>query len=359
MALELIGWVAHRIESELLDDDGPPFDKQAIEKAAKVHEEAGFDTALVGYYSDAPDGFLVAAHAVSVTTSLRFLIAHRPGFVSPTVAARKFATLDQLSDGRAAVHLIAGSSAAEQARDGDFLDHDRRYTRMAEYIDLMKLTWTQTQAFDFDATYYKVKGGESKIRCLQKPHIPVFGGGGSNAAINVLAPRVDVFMLWGEPLAETAAMIANIRAQEGSERVAPVGFSVSTRPILGATDADAWERAHGILEDVRKRAQLAADNTPENVGSRRLLAAAAAGELHDTCLWTPLAGATGAYGNTTALVGSAERVAQALFEYYKLGATRLLIRGWDPLFDAQDYGRELIPRLRQLIEDHDRRAGER
>jgi len=75
--------------------------------------------------------------------------------------------------------------------------------------------------------------------------------------------------------------------------------------------------------------------------------------VHDSCLWTSLAVATGAQGNSTALVGTPETVAKALLEYYKLGATSLLIRGYDLRPDAIQYGEELIPRVRELVADHD------
>ena len=91
----------------------------------------------------------------------------------------------------------------------------------------------------------------------------------------------------------------------------------------------------------------------QNVGSQRLLRAAAEADVHDTCLWTSLAAATGAQGNSTALVGTPERVAKALVEYYKLGATSLLIRGYDPRPDAIQYGEELIPLVRELVAAHD------
>jgi alkanesulfonate monooxygenase len=96
--------------------------------------------------------------------------------------------------------------------------------------------------------------------------------------------------------------------------------------------------------------------TRQNVGSQRLLQAAAEAEVHDTCLWTPLAAATGASGNSTALVGTPETVAKAMLEYYQLGATSLLIRGYDPRPDAVQYGEELIPRLRELVADYDAKS---
>ena len=108
MPVEMIGWIAPRVSSELIPPSGPPFAAEVIAETAHIHEWAGFDRVLIGYFSDMPDGFLVAAHGASVTERLGFLLAHRPGFVAPPVAARKLATLDQLSDGRLAVHIISG-----------------------------------------------------------------------------------------------------------------------------------------------------------------------------------------------------------------------------------------------------------
>ena len=134
MPVEMIGWIAPRVSSELIPPSGPPFDAGIVAETARIHERAGFDRVLIGYFSDAPDGFLIGAHAASVTERLGFLLAHRPGFVAPPLAARKLATLDQLSDGRLAVHIIAGGSDADQAKDGDWTDHAARYRRADEYI---------------------------------------------------------------------------------------------------------------------------------------------------------------------------------------------------------------------------------
>ncbi|HVB16953.1 MAG TPA: LLM class flavin-dependent oxidoreductase [Stellaceae bacterium] len=356
MPVEMIGWIAPRIASELIPPSGPPFDAGVIAETARLHERAGFDRVLIGYFSDMPDGFLVGAHAASVTERLNFLLAHRPGFVMPPVAARKLATLDQLSGGRLAVHMIAGGSDADQAKDGDWTDHETRYRRSAEYIALLRRTWIEPAPFDHEGEFYRTRGTYSDIRCLQRPHIPIYGGGGSDAAIRALAPHVDVYMLWGEPLKETALFMDRVRQEAAGWGRNPT-FSLSTRPILAATEGEAWDRARAILDRVLANRGGAAAPTRQNVGSRRLLQAAAAAERHDTCLWTPLAVATGAQGNSTALVGTPETVARALFEYYKLGATSLLIRGYDPRPDAVQYGEELIPRLRALVADYDAAIG--
>ncbi|HEX3536941.1 MAG TPA: LLM class flavin-dependent oxidoreductase [Stellaceae bacterium] len=352
MPVEMIGWIAPRVSSEIIPPASPPFDAKVIAETARIHERAGFDRVLIGYFSDAPDGFLVGAHAASVTERLGFLLAHRPGFVAPTVAARKLATLDQLSDGRLAVHIISGGSDADQAKDGDWIDHDARYRRSGEYISLLRRSWIEAAPFDYDGEFYKTRGSYSEIRCRQQPHIPLYGGGGSDAAVRSLAPHLDVYMLWGEPLKDTAAFIDRVRREAARSGRAPT-FSLSTRPILGETEDEAWDRARAILDQVTIKRAGSSPPARQNVGSKRLLRAAAESEVHDTCLWTALAVATGAQGNSTALVGTPETVARAMLEYYKLGATSLLIRGYDPRPDAVQYGEELIPRLRELVADHD------
>jgi alkanesulfonate monooxygenase len=352
----MIGWIAPRVSSELIPPSGPPFDAGVVAETARIHERAGFDRVLIGYFSDAPDGFLVGAHAASVTERLGFLLAHRPGFVTPPVAARKLATLDQLCDGRLAVHIITGGSDAEQAKDGDWLDHEARYRRTAEYVSLLRRTWTAPAPFDHEGEFYRTRGTYSEIRCRQQPHIPIYGGGGSDAAIRALTPYVAVFMLWGEPLKDTALFVDRVRREAAGFGRSPT-FSLSTRPILAATDGEAWDRARAILDRVLSNRGGALAPTRQNIGSQRLLQAAAEAEVHDTCLWTSLAAATGAQGNSTALVGTAETVAKALLEYYKLGATSLLIRGYDPRPDAVQYGEELIPRIRELVADYEAASG--
>lgn len=352
MPVEMIGWISPRVSSEIIPASGPAYSNEVVAETGRIHERAGFDRVLIGYFSDAPDGFMVGAAAAFTTEKLGFLLAHRPGFVAPTLAARKLATFDQLCNGRLAVHIISGGSDADQAKDGDWTDHAARYRRSAEYIQLLRRTWTETGPFDHEGEFYKTRGTHADIRCKQVPHIPIYGGGGSNSAIQALAPELDVFMLWGEPLKETAAFMERVR-REAATAGRTLTFSLSTRPILARTDAEAWDRARAILD--RVRTQRAGMNVPQrtNIGSQRLLQAAADAEVHDTCLWTPLAAATGASGNSTALVGSPETVARALLEYYKLGATTLLIRGYDPRPDAVQYGEELIPRLRELVAEYD------
>ena len=324
-------------------------DKAFVAATARGHEYAGFDRVLIGYFSIAADGFQVAAFAAHSTERLGLLLAHRPGFVAPTLAARQLASLDQFSDGRLAVHVISGGSDADQARDGDFLEKAERYARTDDYLDVVKKAWTSPKPFDHDGPYYRVCGSVAAVRCLQQPHIPVYFGGSSDEAIAVAGKHADVYALWGESLAAVGETIAQVRASAAHHgRADHIRFSLSLRPILGRTEDEAWARAHRILEQAKAlRGGGASAREPQNAGSQRLLAEAARGPVVDKRLWTELAALTGAQGNSTSLVGTPEQVCEAMLDYWDLGVTTFLIRGFDPLEDALEYGRDLIPLVRE------------
>lgn len=157
-------------------------------------------------------------------------------------------------------------------------------------------------------------------------------------------------MFWGEPLAETAQRMAAVRAAAAPGR--SLAFSVSFRPILGATEAEAWEKAHHYLERITAHRGKAPGSAP-SAGSQRLLDLAAKQEVFDERLWMAIAAATGAGGNSSALVGTPEQVAASLLRYYDLGITSVLIRGFEPLQDAAEFGRELIPLVREGVARRD------
>jgi len=368
MPVEFIGMIFHRPGSDLQAfGDGSEIDPAFVRRFAQAHEDADFDRVLIGTASLAPEGSQVAAYAAAHTERLSYLVSHRPGFRAPTVAARELATLDQFSEGRIAVHIITGGHDAEQRRDGDFLDKDERYVRTDEYLDVVTRAWTAREPFDYEGRFYRLEGYSSSVRPLQQPRIPIYFGGSSEAAYRVGSKHADVYALWGEPLAETAEQIASIAAAaRAAGRSEPPRISVSFRPILAPSDALAWERAERILAQTEAAFAAAPEGLKRFVkggqkptGSQRLLAAAEKGDRHDRALWTAIAKVTGAPGNSTALVGSPETVAQALLDYHEIGVTTFLIRGHDPYNDAIDYGRELIPLVREEIRRREAEAAPR
>jgi alkanesulfonate monooxygenase len=349
MSVNFIGYIGFNNTSEIHQRHDRSIDRKHIEAAAKAQELGGFDRVLIPFGSSSPESQIVAAHAAAVTTKVGFLIAHRPGFTQPTVAARQLATLDQLSEGRVAVHVITGGSDDEMARDGDHSNKTDRYARTDEYLTVLRREWTAEKPFDHQGRFYNVRQGFSVVK---PSHLPVFFGGSSEEAIDVAGRHADVYALWGETQAQVREIVSRVRAS-AARYGRKVGFSLSLRPIVAGSEEAAWKRADEVVERVRSLRESAGQetqaHTPPNQGSQRLLQTAAQGYRVDKRLWTGLAAVGGAQGNSTGLVGTPEQVAEALLDYYDLGIDHFLIRGFEPLADAVTYGRDLLPLVRELV----------
>lgn len=247
-AVEFIGFVAPRHTSEIHPAAGPAIDRDYLKLLAQAHEWGGFDRVLVAFHATTPDALLLAGQVAAVTERLGLMIAHRTGFTAPTVAARQFATLDQLTGGRVAIHVISGGDDRELAQDGDHLTKDARYARTREFLDIVRQSWTAAEPFDYAGDHYRVERGFSEVKPVNA--IPVYFGGASPAALAVAGRHADTYALWGETHAQVAELIGRVRAAAAPHGRAP-RFSLSVRPILAETEARAWERAEDILARTR------------------------------------------------------------------------------------------------------------
>jgi alkanesulfonate monooxygenase len=383
MPIEIIGMVGTRDASEikgpLVDGpvvdwtDGPVIDPDYLVDISRAHEQAGFDRVLVGYGAVGPEGWAVAATVLHQTDRLKVLVAHRPGFVQPVLLARMAATLDHLTGGgRIAIHFITGGDEADQRREGDFVPHDARYRRTGEVMSIVRRIWQSDSPFDYQGEFFRYEGAFSSVKPVAPGSIPLYFAGASPAAIEVGASQADVYAFWGEPRADVAERMATIQRASG-----PVGrklrYSISLRPIIADTEDEAWEKAEWIASRTAERLQMAKDRMADqketyaglggsgnatlsidrdtggttSVGRKRLIEMSARREVYDERLWMKVANLTGAAGNSTALVGTADQVAEAMLRYYDLGITTLLLKGFDPVPDALEFGKELLPLVRE------------
>jgi alkanesulfonate monooxygenase len=357
MSVEFISLINVWESDELHPRPGGAPDQAYIRKYARYLEYGGFDYTLVAYHSGGYDPFTVSATITAHTERIKPIVALRPNTMYPTVAAQSLATLDHLSGGRAVVHIISGGSDAEQARQGDYVGKDDRYARSEEYVTIMRRAWTETAPFDHDGRFYQFENFAAGYRPVHGT-IPVSIGGSSPEAYRVGGALGDIFGLWGEPLADTRQQMDRVaeQARRAGRTDVPRTW-VTFRPIIAQTDELAWEKARrtvGIVEQTHQSGSFAGRRMtgpggPQNVGSQRVLEIAARGDVHDRALWMRTAAVTGAMGASTALVGSYETVAAALLDYVDLGADLISIRGYDNLNDAIDYGRYLIPLVRQEL----------
>jgi alkanesulfonate monooxygenase len=383
MPIEIIGMVGTRDASEikgpLVDGpvvdwtDGPVIDPQYLVDIARAHERSGFDRVLVGYGAVGPEGWAVAASVLHHTDHLKVLVAHRPGFVQPALLARKAATLDHLTGGgRIAIHFITGGDEADQRREGDFVAHDARYRRTGEVMSIVRRIWREDVPFDFEGEFFRYEAAFSSVKPVSPDSIPLYFAGASPAAVEVGAAEADVYAFWGEPraaVAERMGVLEKAAAAAGRS----LRYSISLRPIVADTEQEAWEKAEWIAEQTAERIERARERSAgsdrayqglgggshatlsvrseqtesTSVGRERLIAMSAEQEVYDERLWMKVANLTGAAGNSTALVGTPEQVAEAMLRYCDLGITTLLLKGFDPVPDAVEFGRELLPMVRE------------
>lgn len=367
MPVEFLGIAGTHDGSETNPRSGAAFDKEYTLRLARAHEDHGWDRVLFAYSSGSPIPAPAAGYLAARLDTLQILLAHRPNVSYPTYAARTFATLDQISDGRLTVHFITGGSDHEQQREGDTLSKDERYARTREYIEIVKKVWTRTEAFDHEGAHYRFRDYVADVFPVQQPRPGVSFGGSSPAAYAAGGAEADIYCLWGEPLAETAQQIEAVRAAaRAAGRTDVPRIQAAFRPIIAPTEELAWEKAHRTVAAIRERRAAgvgarrnAPGGGPQNTGSQRLVAIAEQGERYDRALWTPTAAATGGAGNSNALVGTPETVAQALLDYYDLGVDIISARGYDLLGDAIDFGRQVIPIVREEVAKRDREGAVR
>jgi len=355
MPVEFLGAGYGNPSTETVPLTGPVFDPGYTRAIVRAHEAHGWDHVLFPYASDGPDPAQAAAFAAAASTTIQLRVAHRPNVSAPTFAAKTFATLHETSGGRVTVHLIAGGLTSDQLAEGDALDKDARYDRLEEYARLLLRAWTADEPFTHAGPYYRADDFVLRARPRTRPGLSA--GGASRRALEVGAAVADVFALFGEPLAATAAQVELLRGFAAAAGRDVPRLQIAFRPIVAATDDEAWARAHAIRARIEARgvgpvaslasAPAAPGRLPENTANLRLAELAAAGERHDRALWTPtVAGAGGLPTSATALVGSYRTVADALLDYVDLGFEIFGLRGYDLIDDAIEFGDHVIPLVR-------------
>src|SRR4051794_12720793 len=178
-----------------------PADIEYLSLIAKAADQLGFEAVLTPTGTWCEDSWLTTAALSRETQRLKFLVAFRPGFISPTLAAQQAATFQRMTRGRLLLNIVTGGDADEQRRFGDWLDHDRRYERTAEFLTVLRGAWGP-EPFDFHGEHFHVAGATTMRPPEPAPEI--FFGGASPAAEEVAARHADVYLTWGEPPAPGA-----------------------------------------------------------------------------------------------------------------------------------------------------------
>ncbi|MGW0818564.1 LLM class flavin-dependent oxidoreductase [Streptomyces viridiviolaceus] len=316
-----------------------------LSQIARAAESLGFTGALTPTGAWCEDAWLATAMVSRHTEHLKFLIAFRPGFVSPTLAAQMASTFQRQSGGRLLLNVVTGGESHEQRAYGDFLDKDDRYRRTGEFLHIVRQLW-EGKTVDLHGEHLRVE--DARLTRVPDPVPDIYFGGSSPIAGEVAARHVDVYLTWGEPPAQVAEKISRIRslaAREGRT----LRFGIRLHVITRDTSAQAWAEAGRLLDGFDPQTVRAVQtglSQSESEGQRRMLAlhggSRDALEIHPN-LWAGIGLVRGGAG--TALVGSHEEVAERIKDYADLGIDEFVLSGYPHLEEAYWFGEGVLPRL--------------
>lgn len=328
-------------------DGARPVDHAYLQQIAQAAERLGFGGVLIPTGRSCEDAWLVAASLIPVTQRLRFLVALRPGVISPTQAARQAATLDRLSGGRALFNLVTGGDPEELAGDGVFLDHRERYVESAEFTRVWRRV-LEGETVDYEGKHVNVRGARLLFRPVQQPRPPLWFGGSSEPAQDLAAEQVDVYLTWGEPPALVKEKLDQVRAKAAAQG-RNVRFGIRLHVIVRETNAEAWQAAERLishLDDETIAKAQAAFARADSVGQRRM-ASLHNGRRDQLEISPNLWAGPGLVrsGAGTALVGDGPTVAARIQEYADLGIETFILSGYPHLEEAYRVGELLFPHL--------------
>jgi len=326
-----------------------PADIGYLRDIAQAADRLGFGGALLPTGNNCLDGWMVGSALAPQTKRLKFLLALRPGYLTPALAARQTAALDRISDGRLLLNIVTGGQPKDLAGDGIFLDHDQRYAATNEFLHIWR-GLLRDGRIDYAGTHLSAKDARlGFFDTLQKPYPPLWFGGSSPAGIEVAAEHVDTYLTWGEPPAQVKEKLDTVRAA-AARRGRTVDFGLRVHLIVRETDEDAWAAADRLISHLSDetiaaaQARMRADT--DSVGQLRQLALH--GGRRDQLEISPnLWAGVGLvrHGVGTALVGSPETVAARLREYQALGVRTIIASGYPHLEEAYRVAELLFPAL--------------
>ncbi|MFB3162476.1 FMNH2-dependent alkanesulfonate monooxygenase [Neobacillus sp. 179-J 1A1 HS] len=318
-----------------------------LQQIAQAVDNLGFTGALLPTGRSCEDAWVVASSLIPVTSRMKFLVAVRPGIMSPTNAARMAATFDRLSNGRLLINVVTGGDPVELAGDGIHLSHQERYELTDEYLTIWKDLMEKGEA-NYSGTHLEVSGAKQLYPPVQKPYPPLYFGGSSEVGQQIAADHVDVYLTWGEPPKQVEEKIKAVKKLAG-ERGRTLRFGIRLHVIVRETEQEAWDAANSLIkyvDDDMIAASQKVFSRMDSVGQKRM------SELHrgrrdhleiSPNLWAGVGLVRGGAG--TALVGDPETVAKRMKEYEEIGIETFIFSGYPHLEEAYRVSELLFPYL--------------
>ncbi|MEU9891235.1 LLM class flavin-dependent oxidoreductase [Sphaerisporangium sp. NPDC051011] len=313
---------------------------------ARASESSGFVGGLLPSFPFTDDPWATAAALARETTTYRFMIAYQPGFLHPVQAARMSATLQRATGGRVVYNIISGGGGPAQLWWGDRVDHDDRYARTSEFLDVLKGVWGGGP-FDYEGRFYRVEGAGLPEPLARQPFPEIYFSGSSRAAIEAAGRHADYYLSWLEPFPDLAAKFAQVREHSAAIGRTP-RFAVRIDVLARDTEEAAWDEIQRGWEHVDPSALSSPDG--DSVGWLRSQSFVSWPVRHHRELevspnvWGGFHLLRG--GPAFGLVGSYEQVAERLDELIGIGVDAFILAGVPHLEEAYRVGEEVLPLLK-------------
>ncbi len=365
MTLKILWFIPTHGDSRYLgtSQGGRQTDLAYFKQVAVAADSLGYEGVLIPTGRSCEDPWTVATSLIDATRRLKFLVALRPGLVTPVQSARIAATFDRLSSGRLLLNLVTGGDADELEGDGLFLPHSERYALSSEFLTIWRETLARSHeggSFDHIGKHLKVRGAKLLYPPVQRPYPPLFFGGSSPEAHELAAAQLDTYLTWGEPPAAVAEKVADIR-QRAATHGRTLQFGIRLHVIVRETEEAAWAAAGELVQHLDPATVAAAQRKfaqMDSVGQRRMAALHKGqynpGNIREGLevapnLWAGVGLVRGGAG--TALVGNPQQVADRIQEYADLGLEYFVMSGYPHLEEAYRFAELVFPLLPLSLRD--------
>jgi len=328
------GWLRN-VEDEQMQ---PTWDY--VSRLARRSEKIGFDLTLVAELNlndikgvDAPalDAWSTAAALAAVTEKLELMIAVRPTFHLPALLAKQAANIDHISGGRVSLNVVSSWWSEEARKYGvQFDQHDDRYARTSEWLDVVDAAWKQNH-FSYSGKYYSVQDLVLEPKPVSRPRPTIYAGGESETAKELISQKCDAYVMHGDSPEKVAGKIRDLSERRERKGLPRMKFGVAGYAIVREKEQEA-QRELARITDVKQNA-AGYQNYQDWLANTQLEQRVS---LEDYSVSNR--------GLRSGLIGTPQQVAERIGEFEKSGVDLLLLQFSPQMEEMEHFADSVIPR---------------
>ncbi len=327
------GWLRN------VPDEGMEASWAYVSRLAKRSEEIGYDITLIaelfmndikGIDAPALDAWSTAAALAAVTEKLELMVAVRPTFHQPALLAKEAANIDQISCGRLALNVVSSWWSDEARRYGIHFDqHDDRYARTAEWLEVLNGVWNEP-VFSHEGKHYSVDETILEPKPYRKPRPTIYAGGESEAAKKLISHECDAYVTHGDPPERIAPKLADMTRRREETGLAPMEYGMAAYVIVRPTEAEAKRELERIT-----------NVSPGSPGYHNYQDWLANTQLEQKVSLEDYSVSN--RGLRAGLVGTPEQVAEGIRRFEKAGVDLLLLQFSPQYEEMERFAAEVMP----------------